>query len=99
MRQSNHQLDGHLKDLIQQHDVLAKMSVRTNPIGLSDGANHKTTAYLTKLKQRYPEASYEQIWLAALATADNNSCNIFMQNLTDYFKTNPHLLTSKINQQ
>ena len=56
LRQANHQLDGHLKDLVQQRDALAKMSVRSNPIWLSDGANHKTTAYLIKLKERYPKA-------------------------------------------
>ena len=98
LRQANHQLDVHLKDLMQQRDALAKMSVRTNPVWLSDGANQKTTVYLTKLKQRYPKASYEQIWLAALATAENNSRSFFMENLTDYFKTNSHLLTSKITQ-
>jgi hypothetical protein len=99
LRQTNHQLDGHLKDLMQQRDALAKMSVRTNPVWLSDGANHQTTALLRKLKQHYPEVSYEQIWLAALATAEANSRNFFMQTLTDYFDKNPHLLTSKINQQ
>ena len=99
LRQANHQLDGHLKDLMQQRDALAKMSVRTNPIWLSDGANHQTTAYLTKLKQRYPKASYEQIWLAALAVADHNSRNYFMREIEHYLNSNAHLLTAKIHQQ
>jgi hypothetical protein len=99
LRQANHQLDGHIKDLMQQRDALAKMSVRSNPIWLSDGANHKTTAYLTKLKERYPKASYEQLWLGALAVAEYNSRNYFIRKMEDYLNTNAHLLTSKTTQQ
>jgi cell division protein FtsB len=99
LRQANHQLDGHIKDLMQQRDTLAKMSVRTNPIWLSDGANHQTTAYLIKLKQRYPKASYEQIWLAALAVTEHNSRHYFVRNLEDYLDKNTNLLTSKTTQQ
>jgi predicted HicB family RNase H-like nuclease len=99
LRQANHQLDAHLKDLMQQRDALAKMSVRTNPIWLSDGANHQTTAYLTKLKVRYPKASHEQLWLGALAVAEHNSRNYFIRKMEDYLNSNAHLLTSKTTQQ
>jgi hypothetical protein len=99
LRQANHQLDGHIKDLVKQRDALGKMSVRTNPIWLSDGANHQTTAYLTMLKQRYPKASYEQIWLAALAVAEHNGRHYIVRDIEHYLNTNLHLLTSKTPQQ
>lgn len=97
LRQRNHQLEQHIKDLVQQRDSMAKLTIQTNPVWLSDGGNQQTTMYLKKLKSRYPAASYEQIWLAALVIAERNNRKFFMENLDDYFEKNSHLLIAKTN--